>query len=305
MPVLSDMVFGRYLLAGILAAILCWTTPVAEAQTAATAAQKPATTFRQLVTDIQRMLTELGYRPGSVDGSYGQRTRQAIKRYQSNTGLRVDGHPSEDLRQHLGITTGVVAPKSATASGEGSAAAGAGRSNRKAAWQGRTVSDSLLRIAPSGASASSLRLAKGTTLEVIRRQGAWLEVRVKSSGSEGWVKQVSVVAVGGTAAPPRKKKSEGFFANLARGVSRLMGGSPDPPEEQGSVTVGIRGLAPEDLVSAIPDPAELHKMESYRANRDQAFRFAGEEQLTAQTVEYIQGAESGSSSPNRSGGRNE
>ena len=299
------MVFGRYLLAGILAAILCWTTPVVEAQTAAAVAQKPATTFRQLVTDIQRMLTELGYRPGPVDGSYGQHTRQAIKRYQSNTGLTVDGHPSEDLRQHLGITTGVVAPKSTTAGGEGSAAASVARSNRKAAWQGRTVSDSLLRIAPTGSSASSLRLAKGTVLEVIRRQGAWLEVRVKSSGSEGWVKQVSVVAVGGTAAPPRKKKSEGFFANLARGVSRLMGGSPDPPEEQGSVTVGIRGLAPEDLVSAIPDPKELEKMEGYRANRDQAFRFAGEEQLTAQTVEYIQGAESESSSPAVSSGRNE
>jgi len=305
MPVLSDKVCGRYLLAGALAAVLCWTSPVVEAQAAATAAQKPATTFRQLVTDIQRMLTELGYRPGPVDGSYGQRTRQAIKRYQSNTGLSVDGHPSEALRQHLGVTTGVVVPKSATAGGESAAAAGAGRSNRKAAWQGRTVSDALLRIAPSGASASSLRLAKGTTVEVIRRQGAWLEVRVKSSGSEGWVKQVSVVAVGGTAAPPRKKKSEGFFANLARGVSRLMGGSPDPPEEQGSVTVGIRGLAPEDLVSAIPNPKELHKMESYRADRDQAFRFAGEERLTAQTVEYIQGAESGSSSSNRSGGRNE
>jgi hypothetical protein len=305
MPVLSDKVFGRYLLAGALAAILCWTSPVVEVQAAATAAQKPATTFRQLVTDIQRMLTELGYRPGPVDGSYGQRTRQAIKRYQSNTGLSVDGHPSEALRQHLGVTTGVVVPKSATAGGESAAAASAGRSNRKAAWQGRTVSDALLRIAPSGASASSMRLAKGTTLEVIRRQGAWLEVRVKSSGSEGWVKQVSVVAVGGTAAPPRKKKSEGFFANLARGVSRLMGGSPDPPEEQGSVTVGIRGLAPEDLVSAIPDPKELDKMESYRADRDQAFRFAGEERLTAQTVEYIQGAESGSSSSNRSGGRNE
>lgn len=294
---------GRYLLAGILAAALCCSAPAAEAQSTATATLKPATTFKQLVTDIQRMLTALGYRPGAVDGSYGERTRQAIKRYQSNTGLRVDGHPSEDLRQHLGVTTGAAAPKAATAGAD--VATGAGKSNRKAAWQGRTVSDALLRIAPSGASSSSARLAKGTPLEVIRRQGAWLEVRVKSSGSEGWVKNVSVAAVGGTASAPRKKKSEGFFANLARGVSRLMGGSPDPPEEQGSVTVGIRGLAAEDLASAIPDPAELDKMESYRADRDKAFRFAGEEQLTAQTVEYIEVAGSESASPAVSGGRDE
>ena len=296
---------GRYLLAGILAATLCWTAPAAQTQSTAAAALKPATTFSQLVTDIQRMLTELGYRPGAVDGSYGQRTRQAIKRYQSNTGLRVDGHPSEDLRQHLGVTTGAAAPKAATPGAEPAGTAGAGKSKRKAAWQGQTVSDALLRIAPSGASASSVRLAKGTPLEVIRRQGAWLEVRVKSSGSEGWVKNVSVAAVGGTATAPRKKKSEGFFANLARGVSRLMGGSPDPPEQQGSVTVGIRGLAAEDLASAVPDPAELDKMESYRADRDKAFRFAAEEQLTAQTVEYIQGAESASSGPAVSGGRDE
>jgi SH3-like domain-containing protein len=304
MSVLRDNLLVRYLLAGTLAAVLCWATPAAQAESGAAATLAPATTFRQMVTDIQRMLTELGYRPGSVDGSYGQNTRQAIKRYQANTGLPVDGHPSEALRQHLGVTSGAVAPKAAT-SGGASAAAGTRKSNRKAAWQGRTVSDALLRIAPSGSSASSLRLAKGTPLEVIRRQGAWLEVRVKSSGAEGWVKNVSVVAVGGTASAPPKKKSEGFFANLARGVSRLMGGSPDPPEEEGSVTVGIRGLAPEDLARAIPDPAELDKMESYRADRDQAFRFAGAEKLTAQTVEYIQAAGGGSSSPAPSGGRDE
>jgi SH3-like domain-containing protein len=304
MSVLRDNLLVRYLLAGTLAAVLCWATPAAQAESGAAATLAPATTFRQMVTDIQRMLTELGYRPGSVDGSYGQNTRQAIKRYQANTGLPVDGHPSEALRQHLGVTSGAVAPKVAT-SGGASAAAGTRKSNRKAAWQGRTVSDALLRIAPSGSSASSLRLAKGTPLEVIRRQGAWLEVRVKSSGAEGWVKNVSVVAVGGTASAPPKKKSEGFFANLARGVSRLMGGSPDPPEEEGSVTVGIRGLAPEDLARAIPDPAELDKMESYRADRDQAFRFAGAEKLTAQTVEYIQAAGGGSSSPAPSGGRDE
>jgi SH3-like domain-containing protein len=304
MSVLRDNLLVRYLLAGTLAAVLCWATPAVQAESAAAATLAPATTFRQMVTDIQRMLTELGYRPGSVDGSYGQNTRQAIKRYQANTGLPVDGHPSEALRQHLGVTSGAVAPKAAT-SGGASAAAGTRKSNRKAAWQGRTVSDALLRIAPSGSSASSLRLAKGTPLEVIRRQGAWLEVRVKSSGAEGWVKNVSVVAVGGTASAPPKKKSEGFFANLARGVSRLMGGSPDPPEEEGSVTVGIRGLAPEDLARAIPDPAELDKMESYRADRDQAFRFAGAEKLTAQTVEYIQAAGGGSSSPAPSGGRDE
>jgi peptidoglycan hydrolase-like protein with peptidoglycan-binding domain len=263
-------------------------------QSASTAAQTSPSSFQELVTDIQRMLTELGYRPGTIDGKMGNRTRQSIRRYQSNTGLPVDGHPSPALHQHLRVTTGAAAPAASTTGA--SAVATSEPSKRKAAWQGEIVSDALLRVAPSGSSVSKQRLAKGTRLDVIRRQGAWLEVRLGDSGSEGWVKQASVRAVSDTAsAPSKKKKSGGFFASLARGVSRLLGGSSDTPEDQGSVTVGIRGLAPEDLASTIPDPGELDRMESYRADQDQAFRFASEEQLTTQTIEYLTAADAGDS----------
>jgi len=289
-----------YLIAGVLSLALCLLAPVSHG--ASTASDSAPTTFKQLVMDIQHMLTELGYRPGPVDGTYGNSTRQAIKRYQSNTGLVVDGHPSESLHQHLRVTTGSAAP-AGTSSGTARQATPA-KTPRKAAWQGSTIADSLLRIAPSGASTSKQRLSKGTQLEVIRRQGAWLEVRVKASGSEGWVKQSSVRAATETAAPAKKKKSGGFFANLSRGISRLLGGSKDEPQDQGNVTIGIRGLAPEDLAATIPDPAELDKMEGFRADRDQAYRFAGEEQLTAQSIDYIEpaGVSSGSE-PAASGGR--
>lgn len=255
-------------------------------------------TFGELVTDIQRMLTELGYRPGPVDGAMGERTRQAIRRYQSNTGLHVDGHPSEGLRRHLLVTTGRTPAGGAPAAGGQAVAA-----PREAAWQGRTVVDALLRIAPSGASTSRQRLAKGTELDVIRRQGAWLEVRVPSSGAEGWVQQASVRSLDRQAAAPAKKKSGGFFANLSRGIARLLGGSRDEPQDQGNVTVGIRGLAPEDLAATVPDSAEVEKMEGFRADRDAAYRFAGAEQLTAQTVEYFEPAGAGSVGPATSGGR--
>ena len=288
---------NRSLIAAVLSVTLCLLAPVSHGASSGAA----PTSFKHLVMDIQRMLTDLGYRPGPVDGAMGDRTRQAIRRYQSNTGLVVDGHPTEGLRQHLLATTGRAAPESAPEPA-GAQTAGAG-TPRKAAWQGRTVSDSLLRIAPSGASTSRQQLAKGTELDVIRRQGAWLEVRVKSSGKEGWVKQSSVRAVTDQAAAPSKKKSGGFFANLSRGISRLLGGSRDEPQDQGNVTVGIRGLAPEDLAATIPDPAELDEMESYRADRDAAYRFAGEEQLTAQTVEYFEPAGTGASAPATSGGR--
>lgn len=276
---------SRLLFVSILSISLCFFVPSSQAQTASGSPNS----FQALVTDIQQMLTELGYRPGAVDGAMGERTRQAIRRYQSNTGLGVDGHPSEALLQHLRVTTGTAAPKSATASGAAKQTV-AGSSGRKTAWLGQTVSDSLLRIAPSGASASTQRLAKGTGLDVIRRQGAWLEVRVSDSGVEGWVKQVSVRPLTNTASAPKKEKTGGFFANLARGVTRLLGGSSDDSRNQENVTVGIRGLAAEDLTAAMPDPGELETMESYRADRDQAFRFAAEEQLTTQTIEYLPAA---------------
>lgn len=295
------MMTNRLMSAAVFCLAVCLPASGPEAQTASGATQVAANSFRQMVLDIQRMLTELGYQPGPVDGSMGERTRQAIRRYQSNTGLAVDGHPSESLRQHLRVTTGSAAPASGPTGGATTQPAAA-PSERKAAWHGQTVTDALLRIAPSDSSVSRQSLAKGTPLAVIRRQGAWLEVRVENGGTEGWVKQVSVRATG-TAAASSKTESGGFFANLARGVARLLGGASEAPQDQGNVTVGIRGLAPEDLASAVPNPGELDKMESFRADRDQAYRFASEEKLTAQTIEYIPEADAASSGAARSGGR--
>lgn len=300
------MMFFRYFVVVTLFFVLGWMAPVSLAETGSTPTSTAPATFTALVMDIQRMLTELGYRPGPIDGKMGDRTRQAIRRYQSNTGQPVDGHPSPSLHQHLRVTTGAVAPAASTA-GAG-AESTTERSELKVAWQGQVISDALLRIAPSGASSSRQRLAEGTRVDVIRRQGAWLQVRLADGGAEGWVKQVSVRPVTETAsASSKKKKSGGFFASLARGVSRLLGGSSDAPRDQGTVTVGIRGLAPEDLASTIPDPGALYEMESFRADQDQAFRFAAEEQLTTQTIDYLEaaGADAATQSPGASGRRGE
>ena len=284
----------------ILCVAVSISAPASQAQTTPTEGEPQS--FQALVTDIQSMLTELGYRPGGVDGKMGERTQQAIRRYQSNTGLPVDGHPSQALREHLLATTG-RAPTAAASSADESATART--SSRKAAWQGEMVADAQLRVAPSDASASTQSVAVGTAVDVIRRQGRWLEVRLGEDGAEGWVKQVSVrAAATGSAPSASEKKSGGFFAGLARGISRLLGGSSDAPGNQGSVTVGVRGLAPEDLASTIPDPAELEEMESYRADEQQALRFAAEERLTTVTVEYLQSAPAAAPAPSASGGRN-
>ena len=55
----------------------------------------------QLTADIQYSLTNLGYNPGPVDGIAGRGTRAAVRAYQQDNGLLVNGRVSNALLQHL------------------------------------------------------------------------------------------------------------------------------------------------------------------------------------------------------------
>ena len=57
------------------------------------------------VRNIQSGLTQLGYAPGPADGVLGAKTKTAIRAYQEDNGLLVDGmptaHPAEHIRRQL------------------------------------------------------------------------------------------------------------------------------------------------------------------------------------------------------------
>lgn len=53
------------------------------------------------VKDIQYGLRERGLYEGAVDGIAGPRTAAAIRRYQQDHGLLVDGRPSAELADHI------------------------------------------------------------------------------------------------------------------------------------------------------------------------------------------------------------
>lgn len=55
----------------------------------------------ETVTSIQGGLAALGYDPGPVDGMMGERTRSAIRQYQQDHNLLVDGQPSSELALHI------------------------------------------------------------------------------------------------------------------------------------------------------------------------------------------------------------
>ncbi|MCU7940248.1 MAG: peptidoglycan-binding protein [gamma proteobacterium symbiont of Bathyaustriella thionipta] len=56
---------------------------------------------RQENKEIQQFLIDAGYNPGPADGMPGNKTRKAIRSYQLNNHLRVDGIPSVALLDHM------------------------------------------------------------------------------------------------------------------------------------------------------------------------------------------------------------
>lgn len=45
----------------------------------------------QEVKDLQKKLSQLGYSVGTIDGKFGATTEQALRRFQKNRGIKVDG----------------------------------------------------------------------------------------------------------------------------------------------------------------------------------------------------------------------
>lgn len=61
---------------------------------------------RATLEAIQEELAARGYRPGPVPGRLDAATRRAIRRYQGDAGLIVDGWPSQALLDHLSFARG-------------------------------------------------------------------------------------------------------------------------------------------------------------------------------------------------------
>lgn len=67
----------------------------------ATAYRSPEPTQQSTVAEIQKGLRALDYDPGPVDGINGQRTQSAIRQYQQDHGLIVDGQATPALMDHI------------------------------------------------------------------------------------------------------------------------------------------------------------------------------------------------------------
>ncbi len=61
----------------------------------------PYASSRDTVRNVQRRLRELGYSPGPADGAAGRLTRNAIRQYQIDNHLTVNGQVTRELVKHL------------------------------------------------------------------------------------------------------------------------------------------------------------------------------------------------------------
>ena len=124
-------------------------------------------------------------------------------------------------------------------------------------------------------------LPADTEVTVVGRGGGW--TRVEAAGQAGWVRVFHLrfpASADASAAP-----AGGGFAS---GLTSALGFGRERSRSATIATTGIRGLSPEDLRNASPDSDALRRMQSFRADRAGAERFAREGKLTASEIAYLE-----------------
>ena len=128
------------------------------------------------------------------------------------------------------------------------------------------------RAAPDSATLATL--AENTPVKVLARAGGW--TRVEAGGKSGWVRVFHLRFQGAV----EQSSSGSGFASLGSAIG--LGGKS---EQARLASTGIRGLSTEDVKNASPDPQALARMQSYRADRPAAERFAREAKLAENRVQ--------------------
>ena len=119
-------------------------------------------------------------------------------------------------------------------------------------------------------------LAEKTTVEIITRQGAWMQIKT-ADGKQGWIRMLSVRL----GSPDQKPQGGG---NL---LSALGIGSRPRPATTSTVTTGVRGFSEEDLANAKPNAAEVERMKSYAVTSEEAAKRAEDGKLSVRALAYF------------------
>ena len=134
-----------------------------------------------------------------------------------------------------------------------------------------------LKERPAADSRTLASLASDSPVKVVARQGAWTQV--EAGAQRGWVRAFHLRF---------QSTVETSTSGGSGSITSIFGfGTKEAPRTSKVATLGIRGLTPEDFKNASPDPAALREMQSYRADRAGAERFAREARLAPVAVAYV------------------
>jgi len=123
-------------------------------------------------------------------------------------------------------------------------------------------------------------LPENTSVKVLARSGQWTQV--EAGGQTGWVRvfHLRFPATVSSSSP------SGVGDSVMGGLTSALGFGKPAAKPATIATTGVRGLSPEDLQNASPDPEALRKAESYRADKPAAESFAREARLTSNSIDY-------------------
>lgn len=148
-----------------------------------------------------------------------------------------------------------------------------------AAETGTAIKEDTLRAQPFTDAKSSGSVKRGDALTIIKKQGAWLQV--KTSKSTGWLKLLAVKRASSTSTSTASVLNQ----NSGRaGTGQIVS------------TTGIRGLSEEELKAATFNESEINLMESYTTSSVDAEKFAKSGAL--KTVPFAELVEIKPSQPN-------
>ena len=149
---------------------------------------------------------------------------------------------------------------------------------------GLALKDENMLAQPSATAATIGKMTKGATVDIVAKQGGWLQI--KSGKSQGWVRLLSVRAGSGGA-------GGAGLADVAGAVTQ----KSDPSRVV--AVAGVRGLNEEDLKGAKYNAEEMARLDRYTVNAAQAKAFAEKSGLKIQNVASLPkpASESGTGSP--------
>jgi hypothetical protein len=136
-----------------------------------------------------------------------------------------------------------------------------------------------LKEKPDAGAATLATLPENTGVKVVARAGAW--TRIDAAGRTGFVRVFHLRF------PASVEGASSSGGNPLTALGGFLTGQKSD-ERAKLASTGVRGLSKEDVKNASPDEAALKSLQSYRADRPGAERFAKEGKLAAVKVDDAQ-----------------